>query len=188
MAWEPDYVTVGELADFVHVDDGVDDVEFARAITASSRAVDDCCGRQFGLVAAPELRTYTPVWDRKLCAWVCRIDDVATVAGSLLAGVPVTSALLYPRNAVVKGGVWTTLRVDTCDDVDVTMRWGWPAFPVPVTMATMLQSSRLVARRDSPFGVAGSPQTGSELRLLARLDPDVKTTLGSKYVRLRGPR
>jgi len=48
--------------------------------------------------------------------------------------------------------------------------------------ACLLQSSRIAARRDSPFGVAGSPETGSELRLLDRVDPDVAVTL-SRYRR-----
>jgi hypothetical protein len=49
--------------------------------------------------------------------------------------------------------------------------------PAPVKLACMLQASRLVKRRDSPFGVAGSPEFGSELRLLSKLDPDVENLL-----------
>jgi hypothetical protein len=59
------------------------------------------------------------------------------------------------------------------DVVRVTAQWGWPGVPDPIRQATLLQASRLLSRRDSPFGVAGSPEVGSELRLLARLDPDV---------------
>jgi hypothetical protein len=36
-----------------------------------------------------------------------------------------------------------------------------------------MQASRLLSRRDAPFGIAGSPEMGSEMRLLAKLDPDV---------------
>lgn len=52
--------------------------------------------------------------------------------------------------------------------------------PVPsmVKLATQLQASRWAKRRDAPFGIAGSPEMGSELRLLARLDPDVEILLG----------
>jgi hypothetical protein len=56
-------------------------------------------------------------------------------------------------------------------------KWGWPTVPTPAKVATMLQTARLAARRDSPFGIAGSPSEGSELRLLATLDPDLKTSL-----------
>jgi hypothetical protein len=46
----------------------------------------------------------------------------------------------------------------------------------------MLQASRFYARRDSPYGVAGSPDLGSEVRLLSKVDPDVAVSLAD-YVR-----
>lgn len=187
MAWAPDYLTADQLTDYVRVDDGADAVEVAWAIAAASRAVDDACGRQFGKVAAPEVRTYTPYWDGLRCCWMVEIDDLATVTGSLLAGAVLDPANLYPRNAVVKGKVWTRLAVDAADEVTVTGAWGWPAVPTAVLQATALQASRLLARRDSPFGVAGSPQQGSELRLLAKLDADLVTTVDN-FVRLAGAR
>ena len=42
--------------------------------------------------------------------------------------------------------------------------------------AAQLQSSRIYARRATPFGVAGSPE-GGIVRLLSRLDPDVELML-----------
>lgn len=52
--------------------------------------------------------------------------------------------------------------------------------PVPSTikLATLMQAGRWAKRRDAPFGIAGSPETGSEMRLLAKLDPDVEVMLG----------
>lgn len=49
--------------------------------------------------------------------------------------------------------------------------------PPGVHVAALIQSSRLFHRKDSPYGIAGSPAEGSELRLLARLDPDVDALL-----------
>jgi hypothetical protein len=49
--------------------------------------------------------------------------------------------------------------------------------PSAVKLATRLQASRFMARRDSPYGVAGSPDAGSEIRLLSRVDPDVAVAL-----------
>ena len=51
--------------------------------------------------------------------------------------------------------------------------------PVPssVKLAVLLQASRWVKRREAPFGIAGSPEMGNELRLLAKLDPDVMVLL-----------
>lgn len=45
--------------------------------------------------------------------------------------------------------------------------------PAGIKYACLIQASRLVKRKDAPFGVAGSPAMGSEMRLLDRLDPDV---------------
>lgn len=45
--------------------------------------------------------------------------------------------------------------------------------PAGVNTATLIQAARFFKRRDSPYGVAGSPEMGSELRLQAKLDPDV---------------
>jgi hypothetical protein len=62
-------------------------------------------------------------------------------------------------------------------EATITVKWGWTAFPVPVVNAAKLQTARFVARRDSPYGIAGSPDQGSEMRLLARVDPDVAVIL-----------
>ena len=51
--------------------------------------------------------------------------------------------------------------------------WGWTAVPAEISMATLIQASRLFARRQSPFGIAGAPDLGV-VRLSARLDADVE--------------
>jgi hypothetical protein len=95
MSWAPDYLEVDELADYVRVADDLDDVQIGMAIAAASRAIDDATGRQFGKVAAPEARVYTPRWDAALCAWMAPIDDLATVTGTDLNGAPFAAADLY---------------------------------------------------------------------------------------------
>jgi len=199
MAWAPDYVTSAQLRAFVHISDSVDDAQVAVAITAASRAVDLHTNRQFGLVASAEERFYTAYWDRQRCRWVVPIDDVMTTTGFLAetqdADGTTVGAIddyyLEPRNAAAQGRPWTHLVVkpDSTfkptgveNEVAITGRWGWTTVPVPVEQATYLQGSRFLARRDSPFGIAGSPDVGSELRLLARLDPDVSVSLRG-YIR-----
>jgi hypothetical protein len=197
MAWAPDYLTDQLLADYLRVHDNVDDVEFAVDISAASRAIDDHTNRQFGLVAAPEARVYTEwYYDDERGRWVIDIDDLMSTVGATWAidGTALTDYTLEPRNAAVKGRPWTRLAVARASSVqptgcepelDATAPWGWSAVPVPVTLACRLQASRFNARRDSPYGVAGSPdQGGSELRLLARVDPDVGVSLRS-FVRPR---
>lgn len=192
MAWAPDYATSAELKAYDRIGDSVDDTQIGYALTAASRAIDKTTSRQFGQVSPAAEWTYTTVWDRHRCRWLVRIDDLGTTTNLAvkLDGVAVTDYTLEPRNAVAKGKVWEQLvfgstvstTVDT-DNVAITALWGWPAVPVAVKQAALLQSARFLARRDSPYGVAGSPTDGSELRLLAAVDPDVKVALG-RYNRL----
>jgi hypothetical protein len=198
MAWAPDYITSAELKAYKRIGDAVDDTEVAQAITGAARAIDRATARQFGQVATAEARIYTPEWDRRRNRWLIAIDDLDTTTGFALEidGTAVTDYTLEPRNAVAKGMVWTQLvlgldaeatpsRSDPTDAAEATGKWGWTATPTAVKLANKLQASRFLARRESPFGVAGSPQDGSELRLLAMVDPDVKVALG-KYVRVWG--
>lgn len=193
MAWAPDYVTVAELKAYLRIGDAVDDAELGFAITAASRAVDRAANRQFGLVAAPEARKYTARWDRRICRWVVEIDDLMTVAGLTIAteAGAITEYDVQPANAAVDSFPWLrfVVRPESAakpsaeqDAVTVTARYGWTAVPGAVKQATLLQASRFFKRRDAPFGVAGSPEVGSELRLLAKVDPDVAVALGP-YVR-----
>lgn len=199
MAWAPDYVTTAELAAYMRISDSVDDTQLAVAVTAASRAVDSCCGRQFGKVDSAEQRIYVARFDRHRInpAWVVDIDDLATTTSLTISigGTSVTDYKLEPRNGVAKGKVWTLLVFGpdaeatpmeaTDNEVDITASWGWASVPRSVTQATYLQASRFHSRRDSPYGVAGSPQQGSELRLLANVDPDVQVSL-AEYVRRWG--
>lgn len=196
MTWAPDYCTAAQYKAYARIGDTVDDTEIATSITASSRAIDRACARQFGKVAAPEARSYVARFDRHRPrpAWCVDIDDIATTTGLVvtIGGVAVTDYSLEPLNAVAKGKVWTLLvfgpNAEAVPDasqglkVDATGSWGWSSTPTTVIAATKLQTARFMARRDSPYGVAGSPADGSELRLLAAIDPDVRVML-SEYVR-----
>lgn len=204
MPWAPDYVQLNELKSFLRIDTGdvVDDAQLAIAITAASRAVDRVTNRQFGQVTAAEARLYTPRFDCSRVGstwpvgkWVVQIDDLMDATGLTVATSKgaVDLFVKQPVNAAATGKPWTRLVVDpaaavipigTENEVTVTAKFGWTAVPVPVKQAALLQASRFFKRRDAPFGVAGSPELGSELRLLARVDPDVAVTL-RPYIRQR---
>lgn len=198
MAWAPDYITEDDLKEYARIGDDVDDVQVALAITASSRAVDRHCRRQFGKVAAPELRTYTARPDYTSGYWVVDVDDFMSTVGLVLdvAGDVVSIYNLGPRNADKDGRPWTRIHFSAdsqftpaavTDLVGVIAPWGWSSVPPTVQQATLLQGSRLLTRRNAPFGVAGSPEMGNELRLLAKLDPDVAVLLaGYKRPRRTG--
>jgi hypothetical protein len=185
MAWAPDYASLVEARAYVtRSTSTVDDVELGLAVTAASRAVDRATNRQFGLVAAEE-RAYPVRWDRRACRYVVDIDDLMTTTGLVVAGVAFDSTVhrLVPINAAQRGRPWERLVLATLPEVSsdgeatVEAPWGWSAIPAPAKNATLLQTSRFAARRNSPFGIAGSPEQGSELRLLARVDPDVAVML-----------
>lgn len=191
MAWKPDYVTLVEQKNYMHIPDTVDDLELPLDITTASRAVDYHCNRQFGLATQAQQRLYTPWYDWEEGCWVVDVEDFMTTVGLIviitgIGTVPTTDYVKEPVNAAADGMPWTRLRFIAApsvrptgarNELDMTVQWGWTAVPVPVKEATRLQTSRFAARRDSPYGVAGSPDLGNELRLLARLDPDVAVSL-----------
>lgn len=194
MPWAPDYATAAELRDYLHIGDLDDDTQLALAIDAASRAVDRACNRQFGSVTPVQARKYTAEWDRRRCRWVISVDDLMDATGltvTVEAGA-VTPTVLQPVNAPQTGRPWTRLVVDPDsavkptgreeDEVTVTALWGWTVVPDTIKQATLLQASRIFTRRNAPFGVAGSPEMGSELRLLAKVDPDVEVAV-RPYVR-----
>lgn len=197
MAWAPDYVTDDELADWVRLGDSLDDAELALACTAASRAIDNLCNRQFGKTDGAQERIYPATPRRDRGVWVVVIDDLMSSAGLTVAldGDAITDYTLEPRNAAADGVPWTRLVIGRDSAVqpsstvfEVTISadpWGWSTVPDPVHLAARLQAARFVIRRESPYGVAGSPEQGNEMRLLARVDPDVAVMLPSKYRRPR---
>lgn len=184
MAWAPDYCTTAELKSLLRIGDTDDDTELALAITAASRVIDRATNRQFGVVSAVEDRVYETAWDRRRSVYVVEVDDFQTTTGLVVTDsngdVTSNSALtLYPLRAAAKGYPWESFTVPTITPtVTVTAKWGWTSVPTPIKQATLLQASRIFKRKDSPFGVAGSPDLGSELRLLAKVDPDVEVIVG----------
>jgi len=214
MPWAPSYATPDELASFVRIDDVADEIVITAAIDAASRMIDHACDpspghtRQFGKTDAPEDRYYTATprgyGPSVRGQWVARLDDLASVVGLVVAVAvsvgaesytPVTGTAALPRNATALGRPFTEILFAgssypspplLADAVRVTGVWGWPAVPDTIHEACLLQSSRLLARRDAPFGVAGSAEVGSEVRLLAKVDPDVEAML-RPYVRALGP-
>jgi hypothetical protein len=198
MTWAPDYVTTDELRDYLDFQGAGnrDEDQIEMAIATASRAADKETNRQFGLVGSAEARIYRAQCDSGNARWFAMIDDLMTVTGLAVATDPLgddsfsgdvaTHYRLLERNAAQKGRPWTRLDILSASSyqparpdlaVKVTARWGWTEVPRAVVQAVTLQAARLLWRRDSPAGVAGSPDAGSEVRLLAKLDPDVRTSL-----------
>jgi hypothetical protein len=182
---------LSDLKTSLGIDDIQDDTSLEAAIMAASRMVDDYTGRFFykdGTTAAPVTRYYTSQdW------YITNIDDahyISEVAtddnfNQLYTTVFATSDyMVEPVNNPRRGWPWTRLLAigrfifpyNLPQSVRVKAVWGWSAIPNEVQMATKIQASRLFVRRQSPFGIAGSPEIGT-VRLGSRLDPDVEVLL-----------
>ena len=200
MAWKPDYVSSAELKTYLRIGDTADDALVATCVTAASRAVDHACNRQFGVLTSTAVRYYTYGAEYLDGRQAVPIDDLQTTTGLAVAvdtddnatwDTTITSATdfdLWPWNAAENGLPWThvVLRAGTAlgsfpngaaRAIRVTALFGWTAVPKLVVEATQLQAARFFSRRNATFGVAGSPEVGSEVRLLERLDPDVAVAL-----------
>jgi len=183
MAWEPDYATAEDLAEYLQINpESVPEGRLELAVTAASRMVDKFAGRQFGKVAEAEQRVYDMWPDYERGVMVATVDDLMDLDGLVVEvdGATVTDYRLEPRNAVAKGRPYTRIMVRRGSTLAATAKWGWsPSWPDTITKATLLQASRLFKRVDAPFGIAGSPDLGGEARLLARVDPDVAVMLAA---------
>lgn len=129
--------------------------------------------------------------------WAVEIDDIMDDTGLAVHydtngdgtyPLAVTDYRLTDINAAADGKPWTGLRFGPAADVHavefgvkVTAIFGWAAVPDTIKNAALLQGSRLLSRRDSPYGVAGSPEAGTEIRLLPKLDPDVALMVRPYY-------
>ncbi len=204
MAITNGYTDLATMRALLHIEVGADTGDDARievAVEAASRAIDRHTGRRFWQDPTVVARVYTPVAGTR----DLRVDDISTATGLLVNGdldgdgvyettyTFGTDFIMQPANAAADAEPWKWLRrVGTAglgpvpysgswpcreNSIQVTAQFGWAAVPTAVRMATQLQASRLYKRREAPFGVAGSPEFGSEIRLLAKLDPDVALLL-----------
>lgn len=193
MTLSPDYCTTAELRAFVGETGTSQDANLALAVTAASRAVDHATDRQFGVLTSAVARYYTPVWSSALGRWIANIDDLQTITSLVVKSdtdndgvyeTTITDYRLYPLNAAAAGSPWSSIVFGTGAStsslpgtLEVTALSGWTAVPSAVKAATLIQAARFFKRKDSPYGVAGSPDMGNEMRLLARVDPDVAVML-----------
>ena len=188
MALTNAYCTLSDLKTSLAIEDIQDDTALEAAILTASRMVDDYTGRFFyrdGTTAVPVTRYYTAQdW------WLCNIDDFVSLneiatddnfdqtydtvwAASDYMTEPINNPRRgWPMNRLLAIGAYI-FPYNLPQSVRVKAVWGWTSVPAEIAMATKLQASRLFVRRQSPFGVAGTPEMGT-IRLTSRLDPDVE--------------
>ena len=190
------YSTVATLKVRLAITDSTDDTTLGLILSGVCRAVDGHCGQSFYQDAAASARYYTAT-DEDI-VFVDPLVSVTTLAtdSALDRTYATTWAAtdydLYPDNAAARDYPYTWLEAAPDGNyyfttrprgVKLTAVWGWPAVPPAVAEAALLWSERLYKRKDAPFGVLAFPEAG-EMRLLEKMDPDVKTLL-QPFVRLR---
>jgi hypothetical protein len=199
------YATLAQIKSALRIasGDATDDALLEMAVESASRLIDAYCGRNF-ILAGTATRYYNTE-----NPYVVQIDDARSITAvetsTGLDGVYDTAwtigtaggqgdAQPEPINDYLGGVVWPYTRIRAIGDytfptgpensIKVTAVFGWPNIPVTVTQATILQSSRIFTRLQSPLGVAGFGDMGI-MRVSRGLDPDV-VQLVEGYRRVNG--
>lgn len=193
-----DYCTADQVKTRVGVDLGDDkwNEDVNRAIKASSRWIDNHCGRSFGLAGSASGRTF-----RASSRWKLDLvgNDIASTSGLVVKTDPTGSGTfsetwassdyeLEPLNQLKAGVTWpyTTIRaVETRffpvahqrASVQVTATWGWPAIPDDVEEACIIRATALFLRKQSPVGVLDGFGEFGATRVSRFTDPDVAELL-----------
>jgi hypothetical protein len=189
MAITSGYATLLDVKNALRITDSLDDSLLETAIESASRMVDGFTARTF-TNAGTAIRNFAATDGINLI-----IDDAIEVievastdeVGSTYTIWKPTDYQLEPLNDRVDGlyspytgiravGDFTWPVVDQQALVRITAVYGFPAIPVAVKQATIIQASRLFKRLDSPLGVAGFGDMGA-VRVSRFLDPDVEQLL-----------
>lgn len=185
------YCTLAQLKSSLAITDAVDDTPLEAAIQSTSRLIDDYTGRFFyqqGTSNAPVARLYTPLDrfivnmdDNVLITQIAIDDNLSKQYNTVFA---TSDFMVEPVNNPLRE--WPVTRVLAIgrfvfpfflpQSVEIKGVWGWPEIPAEINMATLIQAARLFTRRQSPFGIAGSPELGT-VRLMSKLDADVEMLL-----------
>lgn len=182
------YCSVADVrAQMGDVDGKLDQTLIEKAISATSRAIDKCCGRRFWQDAAPAARLYEVDGDDTII-----VNDFATKAGLVVStdiagdGTFATTwqASDYwvgPLNADADGDAFAWSELTTTGRlyfpagpgprVRVTAQWGWSVIPDGVSEAAIIKAVSLFKRKDAPQGLAGFGEFG--VVRIGRYDPDV---------------
>lgn len=189
MAITNGYATLSQVKAALRIADTVDDSLLEMAIESASRAIDGHAMRSF--YSFGTATRYYAAED----SFVVQTDDIAGTAITLMTssagnGVfDVTWAVgdyqLEPNNGYTDGLTVPYTRIRAVENylfpveseqnlVKVTGVFGWPAVPIAITQACVIQSSRFFKRLDSPLGIAGGYGDMGAMRVSRYLDPDVE--------------
>lgn len=186
MAITNGYASLADVKAALRITDSVDDSLLEMAIESASRLIDGYAYRYFynagtatrdfvaedsyltiidDLISISELKTTDEIGSEYV-TWSAGDYQLRPVNGKMDGlSVPYTSILSTDNLLFNTLGEQALVRV--------TGVWGWSAVPVAIKQATVIQSSRIYKRLDSPLGVAGFGDLGA-IRVGRALDPDVE--------------
>ena len=186
MAITNGYATLSETKAALRITDSVDDSLLEMAIESASRLIDGYTYRYF-YNAGTATRDFVAS-----DSYLTIIDDLISLSelkttdeiGSEYVTWGSADYQLRPVNGKQDGLNVPYTSILSTDDllfnilgeqalVRVTGVWGWTAVPIAIKQATVIQSSRIYKRLDSPLGVAGFGDLGA-IRVGRALDPDVE--------------
>lgn len=187
MAITNGYATLNDVKAALRIPnaDVVDDTLLELSIETASRQIDDHCERVFYKTAGAT-RIFAP-----RDSYACEIDDLVTLTtlktstdGDGVFDQTWTSEYfqLEPLNGIAGGIVSPRNLIRAVDDylfpvygneatVQVVGTFGFDTIPTAIKFATVLLSTRLFKRMDSPLGVAGFGDLG--VVRVSRIDPDI---------------
>lgn len=203
MALTNAYATVDQFRQFVGrgvtmSDNTIAPIELA--LNSASRQIDRATGwLQHGFYKDSTVQTRTfeacdaygldvPVGIASTSGLIVKtdLDASGTYETTLTSGTHFT---LRPTDAVTDGWPYTQVEIipsssayfptmsDGRDLVQITAIFGWPAVPVEVTEACLIQANRLFKAADAPFGAAALGDTGIAMRVGRGLHPDAQMLL-----------
>jgi hypothetical protein len=186
MAITNGYATLTDVKNALRITDAMDDSLLETAIESASRMIDGFTARTF-YNAGTAVRDFAATDSINLI-----IDDAISVSevkatdekgGSYTIFAPDdyqlepvnsrSDGLYFPFTGIRAVNTYAWPVVDEQALVRVTGVWGWAQIPTAIKQATIIQSSRLFKRLDSPLGVLGMGDMG-QIRVSRYLDPDVE--------------
>ena len=186
MAITNGYATLTEVKNSLRITDNIDDTMLEVAIESASRMIDGYTARTF-YNGGTATRNYAAtdalnliIDDAISVSQVSSTDEVGDTyvvwGANDFQLEPLNSrsdGLYMPYTGIRAVGDYTWPVVDQQALCRITAVWGWASVPVAIKQATIIQSSRLFKRLDSPLGIAGFGDLGA-IRVGRYLDPDVE--------------
>ena len=178
--------------------DTKDDDAIEQVIEATSRTIDNICWQRFFTSSADETRYFTA----EFAGWLRLPERIISVAelktdddGDRTYENTWTTDDYdkLPYNATLDGEPFRWLETTPNGDysfptgvtkgVEIKGKFGWSSAPKPIVEACLLASHRLMARRNSPYGVSGAAALGNLTLTVEQMksDPDIVEQL-SPYI------